>query len=117
MPTNEPLRRSMAYVQFLAHLEEIQSLLAQGYSKKLIHERLAEQQHISMAYVTFCQVMQKIAKDKPRKPKQDKPENTIAHSPITPPAAQYPQSSGPRIVNSAKESFPDPRKMSLEDGI
>ena len=33
MPKNEPLRRSMAYVQFLAQLEEIKLLLAQGYSK------------------------------------------------------------------------------------
>ena len=54
MPKNEPLRRSMAYVQFLAQLEEIKLLLAQGYSKKLIHERLTGKKHISMAYVTFC---------------------------------------------------------------
>ena len=64
----------MAYVQFLAHLEEIQSLLAQGYSKKLIHERLAEQQHISMAYVTFCQILQKeIQNGASVTPKEQKP--------------------------------------------
>lgn len=113
MPTNEPLRRSMAYVQFLAHLEEIQSLLAQGYSKKLIHERLAEQQHISMAYVTFCQILQKeIQNGDSVTPKEQKPASAIQ-----PPITKSLASSSPRIVNSTKEPFPDPRKMSLEDGI
>lgn len=113
MPTNEPLRRSMAYVQFLAQLEEIQSLLAQGYSKKLIHERLTEKKLISMAYVTFCQIMQKeIQNGSPAAPKEQTPASTVQ-----PPASKPLASSGPRIVNSAKEPFPDPRKMSLEDGI
>lgn len=113
MPTNEPLRRSMAYVQFLSQLEEIKSLLAQGYSKKLIHERLTEQKLISMAYVTFCQIMQKeLQNGSPAASKEQKPANTVQ-----PPAPKPLPSSGPRIVNTAKEPFPDPRKMSVEDGI
>lgn len=113
MPTNEPLRRSMAYVQFLAQLEEIQSLLAQGYSKKLIHERLTEKQVISMAYVTFCQIMQKEGQNiSPAAPKEQKPVSTVP-----PPSSRPLSPSGPRIINAAKEPFPDPRKMSLEDGI
>ena len=113
MPTNEPLRRSMAYVQFLAQLEEIQSLLTQGYSKKLIHERLTEQKLISMAYVTFCQIMQKeIQNSSPAAAKEQKPASTVQTL-----APKPPPSSGPRIVNTAKEPFPDPRKMSVEDGI
>lgn len=108
MPTSEPLRRTMAYVQFLAQLEEIKLLLAQGYSKKLIHERLTEKKHISMAYVTFCQIMQKeIQTGAPAALKDQRPVNTAK---TLPPCA-------PRIVNSAKEPFPDPRKMRLEDGI
>ena len=103
----------MAYVQFLAQLEEIKSLLAQGYSKKLIHERLTEQKLISMAYVTFCQIMQKeIQNDSPAAPKEQKPVNTVQT-----PAPKPIPSSGPRIVNTAKEPFPDPRKMRVEDGI
>lgn len=113
MPTNEPLRRSMAYVQFLAQLEEIQSLLAQGYSKKLIHERLTDKKLISMAYVTFCQIMQKeIQNGSPPPPKEQKQATTLK-----PPTTKPHPSSGPRIINTAKESFPDPRKMRLEDGI
>ena len=112
MPTSEPLRRTMAYVQFLAHLEEIKSLLAQGRSKKLVHELLTEQKLISMAYVTFCQILQKeIKKDSPAL-KEQKPASTEQ-----PPASKALPSSGPRIVNTAKQPFPDHRKMRLEDGI
>ena len=112
MPTSEPLRRTMAYVQFLAQLEDIKALLAQGYSKKLIHERLTEKKLISMAYVTFCQIMQKENQnDTPAMKEEKQTHNPTRHTPeqFTP--------SGPRIVNSTKESFPDPRKMRLEDGI
>ncbi len=112
MPQNEPLRRSMAYVQFLAQLEEIKLLLVQGYSKKLFHERLTEKKHISMAYVTFCQIMQKeIQTGSPASLKEQEPAN-IAES-----SALKTLPTGPRIINAAKEPFPDPRKMNLEDGI
>ncbi len=116
MNANKPLRRKMAYVEFLSCAEEIESLLAQGFSKKMIHERLKGEGHISMAYVTFCQTMQKIAGRGLHKPRQDKPDKP-AHSPVKPPAVQPPPGSGPRRVDTAHEPFPDPRKMSLEDGI
>lgn len=112
MPASEPLRRSMAYVQFLAQLEEIKSLLAQGYSKKLIHEGLTEKKLISMAYVTFCQIMQKEIQNASPVPQEEKPANT-AQPPVSKPLPP----SGPRIVNTAKEPFPDPRKMRPEDGF
>ena len=113
MPTNEPLRRSMAYVQFLAQLEKIKSLQAQGYSKKLIHEHLIEKKLISMAYVTFCQIMQKeIQNDSPVALNEQKPVSTAQL-----PTSKSRPSFSPRIVTSVKEPFPDPRKMSLEDGI
>lgn len=112
MPTSEPLRRSMAYVQFLAQLEEIKSLLAQGYSKKLIHERLTQEKLISMAYVTFCQIMQKEIQNDSPAPKEQKPVNTVQT-----PAPKPTSRSGPRIIKSDKEPFPNPHTMSLEDGI
>lgn len=102
----------MAYVQFLAHFEEIKTLLAQGHSKKIVHERLTEQKLISMAYVTFCQILQKEIKNDARAPKEQKQTSSQQQ-----PASKPLPLSGPRIVNTAKEPFPDPRKMSLEDGI
>ena len=103
----------MAYVQFLAQLEEIKALLAQGHSKKLVHELLTEKKLISMAYVTFCQIMQKeIQGGSPAAPKEQKSVSTVQ-----PPTAKPLPSSGPRIVNTAKDPFPNPRDMRPEDGI
>ena len=121
MPTNKQLRRTMGYVEFLAHAEEVESLLAQGRSKKLIHECMTEQGHFSMAYVTFCQILQKAADRGLREPKPAKEKKTSA-SALSKDANQQSASkplpsSSLRIVNTAKEPFPDPRKMNLEDGI
>jgi hypothetical protein len=92
----------MAYVQFLAQFEEIKILLAQGHSKKLVHELLTEEKLISMAYVTFCQILQKETKNaSPAATKEQKPANTAQ---LSTPKSLPP--SGPRIVNSAKEPFP-----------
>lgn len=107
----------MAYVEFLACMEEINSLLDQGFSKRMVHERLTEKGNISMAYVTFCQVMQKKAKDSINNNAKPNAPSITAPSSITASAAQSSPHSGPRIVNSSHETFPDPRKMSLEDGI
>lgn len=115
--SGKALRHSMAKVEILGCLEKIESMLSQGFSKRIIYERLLEEKRLSMAYVTFCKLTTRIAKPSPLPFSQ---ENTapasvqVARQP--PPVPQTPR-SGPRIVNSAKEPFPDPRKMSVEDGI
>ena len=78
-----------------------------------------------MAYVTFCQILQLAEKrgfdyqNLFHSPQKD--GKTLSPAPVQisnpPPAPKTPPSSGPRIVNSAKEPFPDPRKMRVEDGI
>ena len=116
--SGKPLRLNLAKVEFLGCLEKIESMLSQGFSKRIVYERLLEEKRLSMAYVTFCKLTARIAKPSPLpfsleniSPAPAK----AAHQP--PPAAKSLQSSGPRIVNTAKEPFPDPRKMSVEDGI
>ena len=118
MAASKRIRRKVAYVEYFACAEEVKSLLAQGFSKLMIHERLTEEGRFSMAYVTFCQVMQKIANDETGNSKSTSPTN-FSPSPTvnTPPVVTSPPKSHPRIANSAKEPFPDPRSMSLEDGI
>lgn len=102
MSSGKRLRRKMAYVEYLACRDEIDSLVEQGFSKKMIYEQLIEKGRISMAYVTLCQIMQKITSES-----RCRVKNTINSS----------YKHGPRIVNSNHDPFPDPRKMNLEDGI
>lgn len=111
------LRHSMAKVEFLGCLEKVESMLAQGFSKRIIYERLLEEKRLSMAYVTFCKLSAKIAKPSLPIPfrSNDPPAPMKAATP--PPLARQDAHPGPRIVNAANEPFPDPRKMSLEDGI
>ena len=92
-------------------------MLAQGFSKRIIYERLLEEKRISMAYVTFCKLTVKAAKPSLHAPPQTNNSPTLVKAATPPPVARQDARSGPRIVNSAKEPFPDPRKMSLEDGI
>ena len=114
--SGKPLRNNMAKVEILGCLEKVESMLSQGFSKRIIYERLLDEKRLSMAYVTFCKLTAKIAKPSPLPFSQ---ENTPSASikAVSPPPAQQNPRPGPRIVNTAKEPFPDPRKMSLEDGI
>lgn len=114
--SGKPLRHNMAKVEFLGCLEKIESMLAQGFSKRMVYEKLLEEKRLSMAYVTFCKLSVKILHSSP--PAASLPK--IAPAPAkteSPPLARQDARSGPRIVNTAKESFPDPRKMRPEDGF
>lgn len=111
------LRYSMAKVEILGCLEKIESLLSQGFSKRIIYERLLEEKRLSMAYVTFCKLTAKITNVTPLPFSQEKSAPAPVKAVSQPPPIQQNPHFGPRIVNSAKEPFPDPRKMSLEDGI
>lgn len=116
--SGKPLRHNMAKVEFLGCLENIESMLAQGFSKRIIYERLLEEKRLTMAYVTFCKLTVRAAQSSlPAAPQLNAaPVLAKATSP-PPPASKSPPCSGPRIVKSEKESFPNPNTMSLEDGI
>lgn len=106
---NKRIARNQGKVEFLANLGEIQAMLEQGYNKRNVHEKLLEKGRITMAYYTFCANYRSFAKNKTLiKPFQ---------SPVASPIVQSPPSSGPRIYNKSSEPFPDPRKMSVEDGF
>jgi hypothetical protein len=49
MTAGKRLRRHMGRVEYLACKETVDTMLAQGFSKKLIHERLTEGGQFSMA--------------------------------------------------------------------
>ncbi|WP_370809304.1 MULTISPECIES: TraK family protein [Desulfovibrionaceae] len=115
--SGKPLRHNMAKVEFLGCLESVTSMLAQGFSKRIIYERLLEEKRLSMAYVTFCKLSAKVAKPSLPIPFQSNDPPAPAKAASPPPLARQDAHPGPRIVNTAKDPFPNPRDMRPEDGI
>ena len=86
MTTGKPVRRYMARVDFLVCKETIDAMLAQGFSKKLIHERLTSEGRCSMHYITFCEFIRNAEKAAPlQSPATAKPQSLHAAKPVTPP--------------------------------
>ena len=102
MTTGKPLQRYMARVEFLACKEVIDSMLAQGFSKKLIHERMVSDGRCSMSYITFCEFIRNAGEKAP--PQQP----AATRHPVSPPARPQRQS---RIISADPEPFPDPRNI------
>ena len=122
--SGKPLRHNMAKVEFLGCLEKIESMLAQGFSKRIIYERLFEEKRLTMAYVTFCKLTVRAAQSSLHAAPQLNAAPVLEKTVNPPPPASNPQPlasqsprSGPRIVNTAKDPFPNPRDMRPEDGI
>jgi len=112
-------------MEFAACADEIQAMLARCCTKRFIHAELTSKGHFTMAYVTFCQILQLAEKrgfdyqNLFHSPQKDGKTPSPAPGQISspPPAPKTLPSSGPRIVNTTKESFPNPRDMRPEDGI
>lgn len=112
-------------MEFAACAEEIQAMLARCCTKRFIHAELTSKGHFTMAYVTFCQILQLAEKrgfdcqnffHSPQKDGKSSSPAPVQTS-IQPPASKPLSTSGPRIVKSDKEPFPNPREMRVEDGI
>ena len=102
MTADKPVRRYMARVEYLACREEIDSMLARGFSRKLIHEELIKSGRCTMKYNTFCEFI--AAAEKP--PPDPSPKET-EHQPAPPVRPQR----QPGIIKSGPEPFPDPKKI------
>jgi hypothetical protein len=125
MSSGKAIKRREARMEFAACADEIRAMLARCGTKRFIHAELTSKGRFTMAYVTFCQILQRAEKrgfdcrnlfhspQKDGKTPSPAPVQTSGQPQVSKPLP----ASGPRIVNPAKEPFPDPRKMSLEDGI
>ena len=120
MGKGERLRKTMALVEYLPCKQDVELSLSQGFSKTLIFERLKQEGRITMAYVTFCQTIQrsKLNEQKLTQAKEAAVATPLASLalPVSQPTIPR-QASGPKKITVSQASFPDPRKMSLEDGI
>ena len=112
----KPLRHTMAKVEFLGCLDRIESMLEQGFSKKIVYETMLGERRLTMAYVTFCKLSLRASRNSLLPPARQASSAASTKSP-PPPAPKPAQSSGPRIVKTEQTPFPDPRKMRVEDAI
>ena len=108
MSADSPMRRSMARVEFLLCMEDVESMLGQGFSIQLIYERLKEVGRISMAYVTFAKLIAKAAKN-------DLPRARLrpAVMPAAPPTPKppSPRPSHPNVIKARPDELQDPRSI------
>jgi len=112
MTAANPVRRYMAQVEFLLARETIDSLLAQGFSKKIVHERLTTEGRCTMNYITFCKLIRNAKAGKlPPLPSPQQAENRQAVQPPSRP--QRP----PGIIKAESKTFPDPRDMNPNDSF
>lgn len=52
--TTQRIAKNMGKVEFLANLDEIRQMLAQGYNYKNVYSKMAEEGRFTMSYFTFC---------------------------------------------------------------
>lgn len=102
MTINKPrIRRNQGRIELLANRAVVDDLLAQGFDKIRIFERLQEDGAISMSYSTFCRVFAKTV---------TKPAPVVAPKPASGP--------GPKVLKSAVfNSFPNPTELDPNEAI
>lgn len=117
MGRSNPMRRSMARVEFFACMESIESMLKQGYSRQLIYEELKGQKRISMAYVTFAKLIIKAANNELKTASLHAPPEQPPPAPPKPAPARPQLQTGPRHITPSSTKFPDPRDMNPEEAV
>jgi hypothetical protein len=104
MTAAKPVRRYMGRVEFVACKETIDSMLAQGFSKKLIHERLTSEGRCSMHYITFCEFIRNAGQMQLQPPPKQAENSKSAPLPVRP-------QRQPGIIRTGPDPFPDPKHI------
>lgn len=107
MGAKAPMRRSMARVEFLCCTDSIEAMLQQGFSKRLIYERLKEEGSISMAYVTFCKLIAKAMNNDLTVPSL----HPAPKPPAPPPVRATVRPVQPGIIKAKPDALQDPRTI------
>ena len=106
-PPVTPWMPGSARVEYFACREDVEVMLAKGYSVQMVYEQMQEQGRVTCSYSAFCDYVRGGGKrlHSRRKGKQKAPLSTPART------------DGPKIINQSQGSFPDPRSMNMKDGI
>lgn len=107
-PTVIPGTSCAARVEYRACRQDVEAMLARGYSIRMVYEHMKEEGRVSCSYSAFCDYVRGNGVRKHSKRKKPPPQGS--NRPLM-------ERSGPIIVQAKSEKFPDPRTMRVEDGI
>jgi len=109
MSSDKRLRKQMAKIEYMACKETVDSLLAQDFNPKLIHEKLTAEGRFTMAYPSFTQILRnagrKILPAKPTPAANAESRQTVRPQRV------------PGIIKVETKTFPDPRAMDSKNLI
>ena len=63
----ERIAKNQGKVEFISCLDEIQSMIEQGYNKRNIHDKFSRSGKFTMSYFTFCDNYKKFYKKNSKK--------------------------------------------------
>lgn len=84
MVTESKLRKGVAYRQYLAVVDEINSLVGQGYDLKEIHRQLTSEEKITMSYQALWENINRGKKKKQRKTVTEPEESPLFTQQVLP---------------------------------
>ena len=105
--TTKPRKFYTTRAEYFACREDVETMLRQGYSIRLIYERMEEEQRITCSYSAFCDYVRGNGKRLHSRNKGDPKA----------PAAIPMRPESPRGFNQNTGTFPDPRTMNVTDAL
>ena len=107
-PTVTPGMSCAARVEYRACQQDVEAMLAKGYSIRMVYEHLKEEGRVSCSYSAFCDYVRGNGTRKHSRRKKPLPQ--VSNRPLT-------ERSAPNIAQAKSGGFPDPRTMRIEDAI
>ena len=105
--TTKPRKFYTTRAEYFACREDVEAMLKQGYSIRLIYERMEEEQRITCSYSAFCDYVRGNGKRLHSRKKE---------APKAPAAISMRQESH-RGFNQNTGTFPAPRTMNVTDAL
>ena len=107
-PTVTPGMSCAARVEYRACQQDVEAMLAKGYSIRMVYEHMKEEGRVSCSYSAFCDYVRGNGVRKHSRRKKPLPQ--VNNRPLT-------ERSAPNIAQANLGGFPDPRTMRVEDAI
>jgi hypothetical protein len=93
-----------ARVEYRACREDVEAMLAQGYTARTVYEHMKNQGRMTCSYSAFCDYVRGGGKRK-HTPRRSKRQAQLQASPLVP------QQTGPRIIRHESKPFVHPGEI------